>query len=166
MASVIARRNSLLDKIDKATQRHNLHNPLIAQINEWEDMMIEKIKIVADNTRQQVSQLVNSKRTKLSDDFKRFSQELANLRETENFIEADLNQMKYKLNEFNHELKHITKPVLVELHTELSNQIVWNQLIYVEEKSNHTVTQQQLYQQVEEEQEPIVISAPKQPPKI
>ncbi|CAF0986139.1 unnamed protein product [Adineta steineri] len=149
MASVIARRNSLLDKIGKATQRHNIHNPLIAQINEWEDMMVEKIKIVADNTRQQVSQLVNSKRSKLSDDFKRFSQELASLRETENFIEADLKQLKYKLNEFNYELKHIIKPVVVELHTELSKQIVWNQLIYVEEKSNHAVTQQQLYQQVE-----------------
>jgi len=147
MDSIIAHRNSLLDRIKKATQHKDSHNPLLAQIDDWEKMMIEKVKIVAENTRQQVTQLVNSKRTKLSDDFKRFSQELTNLKETENFVEDDLTRLKSMIHEFNYELKHLTKPVTVELHTELSDQIVWNQLIYVKEKSTYTGIQQRQQQQ-------------------
>ena len=146
MDAVVAHRNNLMDRIKKATQHTDSHSPLLAQIDDWEDMMIEKVRIVAENTRQQVTQLLNSKWMKISDDFKKFSQELTNLKETENFVEDDLTRLKSMIHEFNYELKHLTKPVMVELHTELSDKILWNQLIYAEERSTHIRTQQRQQQ--------------------
>jgi hypothetical protein len=146
MDAVITHRNDLQGKITKATQRYDPHSPLIAQIDEWQRVMIEKIKLVAENTRQQISQLLNSKRVKLNNDFRRFSHELVNLKETENFVEHDLSRLKQMIHKFNLELKQLTKPLTVELHTEQSNRIVWNQLIYAEEKSTYAGIQQRQQQ--------------------
>lgn len=144
--TVITHRNDLQEKIHKATQRDNPHSPLLARIDEWEKVMIEKVKLVAENTRQQVAQLLNSKRVKLNNDFRRFSHELVHLKETENFVEHDLSRLKHMIQQFNYELKQLTKPLTIELHTQQSDRIVWSQLIYAEEKSTYAGIQQRQQQ--------------------
>ncbi|CAF4109691.1 unnamed protein product [Rotaria sp. Silwood2] len=142
MDVVIELRNELQDKINKTIYHDDLYGPLFEQIDQWQNMMTEKVNLVAEHIRQQVSQLLNSKRVKLSNDFKSFSQELIHLKETENFVEYDLTRLKYIIHQFNHELKQLTKPCTIELHTERSDRIVWSQLIYAEEKSTYAGIQQ------------------------
>ncbi|UJR27030.1 hypothetical protein I4U23_008334 [Adineta vaga] len=166
MAGVITHRNTLRDRIERLIKSNDLHSPLLLQIDEWQEMMIEKVQLVAEQTRRQVTQLLNSKRTKLNENFTRFSYELNNLKETENFIEADLTRLKHKVHELNKELKHINEPITVELHTELSDQIIWDDLIYAKEKAVHKETQpQQPYPIEEPELESTENSPRKQPPK-
>jgi hypothetical protein len=74
---------------------------------------------------------------KLGNDFNRFSQELINLKQTENFVEHDVTRLKYMIHQFNQELKQLTKPLTIVLHTELSDRLVWSRLIYAEEKSTY-----------------------------
>ncbi|CAF1468626.1 unnamed protein product [Rotaria sordida] len=137
MDVIIEHHNELHDKINKAIQHDDPNSPLFEQIDQWQNMMTEKVNLVAEHTRQQVSQLLNSKRIKITNDFKRFSQELVPLKETENFVEHDLTRLKYIIHQFNHELKQLTRPFTIELHTEQSDRIVWSQLIYAEEKSTY-----------------------------
>lgn len=146
MDTVIAHRNDLQNKINKTIQHSDSHSPLFAQIDEWQKMMTEKVKIVAEHTRQQVAELLNLKRVKLGNDFKRFSQEVIYLRQTENFVEHDLTRLKFMIHQFNHELKQLTKPLTIVLHTELSDRLVWSRLIYAEEKSTYAGIQQRQQQ--------------------
>ena len=138
MDSVIVRRNDLHDKITKAVGYHEVRSPLLAKIDEWQAMMTEKIKVVADHTRQQVADILNSNRLRLESEFTRFSQELFELKQTENFVEHDLVRLKYNLHQFHQELKQLTKPMTIVLHTESSDRLVWSRLIYAEEKSAFT----------------------------
>ncbi len=137
MNTLMAHRNDLQDKINKAAERNNSHSPLFAQIDEWQKMMTEKVRLVAEHARQQVAELLNSKAVKLENDFERFSQELIDLKETENFVEHDLTRLKYMVHQFNHELKQLNKPLTIVLHTELSDRLVWSRLIYAEERSTY-----------------------------
>lgn len=146
MNTLIGHRNDLQDKVTKATQHGEFHSPLFTQIDEWEDMMMEKVRVVAEHTRQQVAELLNSKRVRLNNDFKKFSQELIDLRKTENFVEHDLTRLKYMMHQFNQELKQLHKPLTVVLHTELSDRLVWSRLIYAEEKSTYAGIQQRQQQ--------------------
>ncbi len=88
--TVIAHRNDLQEKINRVTQYSDFHSPLFVRVDEWQKMMTEKVKVVADHTRQQIAELLNSKRVKLGNDFNRFSQELIDLKQTENFVEHDV----------------------------------------------------------------------------
>ena len=140
MGGVVTHRNNLREKIDKLSKSHHSHSPILAQIDAWQETMVEQVRLVAEQTRHQVVQLLNSKRVKLNGDFARFSQELANLKETEDFVEADLIRLKHKVQELTYDLKHMAEPVAIELHTELSDRIVWSDLIYAQERSKRMAT--------------------------
>jgi transcriptional antiterminator len=122
----------------------------LTKIDEWQKMMMEKVRIVADHTRTQVLELLNLKRVRLNNDFERFSDELFDLKQTENFVEHDLSRLKYMIHQFNQELKQINKPVTIALHTEWSDRLVWSRLIYAVEKSTYARIQQQQQQKQEE----------------
>jgi len=146
MDGLVEKRNDLQAKINDAAQRNNARSPLIARIDEWEKMTIDKVKQAADRTRQQTDRLLNSKRMKITTEFKTFSEELAHLKETENFVEHDLIRLKQMIDNFYQDLQQVTQTPMIELHTEQSDRIDWNRFIFVEEKSNYTEYQQQKQQ--------------------
>ena len=143
MDGVVEERNKLQDEINETAQHNDQCSPLIAQINEWQEITIEKVKQVAEQARQQVTQLLNSKRVKMTTEFQTFSQELAHLKETENFVEHDLTRLKQMIQQFHQDLKQSIQPTTIELHTEQGDGIDWNRLIYVEEKRARAKNQQQ-----------------------
>jgi hypothetical protein len=142
MDRVVEERNKLQDEINKATQCNDQRSPLIAKINEWQETTIEKIKQVATQARQQVVHLMNCKRVKITTEFQTFSQELAHLKETENFVEHDLTRLKQMIEQLHHDLKQSVQPTTIELHKEQSDGIDWNRVIYVEEQRDRAVNQQ------------------------
>jgi hypothetical protein len=142
MDGVVEERNKLQDAINKATPRNDQRSPLIAKINEWQETIIEKVKHVAAQARQQVVQLLNSKRVKITTEFQTFSQEVAHLKETEDFVEHDLTRLKQMVEQFHQDLKQSVQPTNIVLRTEQSDGIDWNRVIYVEEKRAQTENQQ------------------------
>jgi hypothetical protein len=80
--------------------------------------------------------------------FEKFSQELVQLKETEDFVEHDLKRLQQTVHELNQELKRLTEPPEIELCMEQSNQIVWDTLIYVQEKPSFAAKQQRQQQEV------------------
>jgi len=125
-------RNDLQAKINDTAQKNNSCSPLITRIDKWEEITIEKVKQAADRARQEVGQLLNSKRMRITTDFKTFSEELAHLKETENFVEHDLTRLKQKIDNFYQDLQQIMQPPMIDLHTEQSDRIEWNRIIYIE----------------------------------
>jgi hypothetical protein len=139
---VIEERNHLQDEINTVAPCNHQQSPLIQQINEWQDITIEKVKQVAAQVRQQAVHLLNSKQMKISTDFKDFSQELARLKESENFVERDLTRLNQMISQFKQDLRQLIQTTTIKLHTEQSNEINWDQLIYVEEKQTYIDNQQ------------------------
>ncbi len=138
MDKIIEERNHLQNEINIEIQDNNQQNPLIEQIDQWQKRTIEKVKQVAAQARQQASELLNAKRVRLNTEFKSFSQELAHLKESENYVEHDLTRLNQMINKFKLDLKQSTQPTTVVLHTEQSDNINWESLIYVEEKAAST----------------------------
>ncbi len=112
-------------------------------INQWQNNIIEKVKQVATQARQQAIQLLNSKLMKVNTEFKNFSQELAHLKESDNYFERDLTRLNKMINQFKQELKQSTQPTTINVHTEQADGIKWDRLIYVEEKQTSTNNPQQ-----------------------
>jgi hypothetical protein len=143
MDKIIEERNHLQDEINTVAQSNNQNNPLLGQIDKWRDITIEKVRQVAAQVRQAAIQLLNSKRTKINTDFKSFSQELAHLKETENYVEHDLTRLNQMISQFKQDLTQSTRPTKIKLNTEQSDTIDWDHLIYVGEEQTYTNKQRQ-----------------------
>jgi septal ring factor EnvC (AmiA/AmiB activator) len=134
MDKIVEERNRLQDEINNGIQHNDQQNPLIEQIDKWEKSIIEKVKQVAAHARQQASISLNAKRVKINTEFKSFSEELAHLKESENYVERDLTRLNQMISQFKQDLKQSTQSTTIVLRTEKSDAINWESLIYVEEK--------------------------------
>jgi len=131
---IVENRNQLQEAISNSIESNGGQNsPVIAEIDEWEKTIIKKVKDVAAQAREGAIQLLTSNQTKIQTEFKKFSQELAALRESEDFVEPDLDRLNQMINQFKLDIKQSTQPTTIKLHTKQSDQIVWKSLIYVEE---------------------------------
>jgi chromosome segregation ATPase len=146
MEKIIEERNHLQDEINNVPQSNDHQSPLIEQIDKWRDITIEKVKQVAAQARQQAIHIMNHKMMKISTEFRNFSEELARLKESENYVEHDLTRLNQMINQFKQELRQPNQPTTIELHTEQSDRINWDTLIYVEEKEIYTTNQQRQQQ--------------------
>ena len=131
---IVEERNRLQEALNNEIPRNDETSPLLEQIDQWQRSTIAKVKQVAAQVRQQTVELLNRKQAKISEEFKSFSQELVKLRESENYVEHDLGRLKQKIDQFKQDIKQSTQPATMVLHTDQSDQIHWESLIYVEEK--------------------------------
>ena len=106
---------------------------------------------MADKARIQATELLNSKRTKINTEFTTFSQGLASLKETENYVEHELTELNEKIAQFKLDLEDTVRPAAIKVHTELSETIDWENMIYVDQEQTLAKTQQQRqYDQLEQ----------------
>ena len=155
MEKIVENRNQLQEAISNSIESNGGQNsPVIAEIDEWEKTIIKKVKDVAAQARERAIQLLTSNQTKIQTEFKTFSEELAVLRESEDFVEPDLDRLNQMINQFKLDIKQSTQPTTIKLNTEQSDQVVWENLIYVDEigrqqelKQQEMRRQQQLKQQ-------------------
>ncbi len=134
-------RNDLQEKINKISSEKQSGSLLLSRIDEWQQVTIEKVKQTAQQARQQVLKIMNSKQEEIKRQFQTLSQEFEHLRETEGVLEQDLARLKQQIDQLNKDLEQLSQPLAVELNMQQSDQIVWNRLIYVEEKSERAVDQ-------------------------
>jgi len=83
-------RNALQDKLNKMTRENHSPSSVLSQIDEWQRTIIEKVKQAVDQARQQVTRILDSKRSEIAASFEKFSKELVYLKETEDFYHDDL----------------------------------------------------------------------------
>jgi hypothetical protein len=131
MDKIMEERNQLQDELNNRVQSNDQENPVIQHITRWEENVIEKVKLIAAQTRQQTIKLLNAKWMTINIEFKKFSQELARLKEAENYVEHDLKRLNQNINQFKQDLIHSTQSNTILFHTEQCDRINWENLIYV-----------------------------------
>jgi uncharacterized phage infection (PIP) family protein YhgE len=137
-----ADRNDLQEKINKATSHNQSSSSFLSRIDEWQQATIEKVKQAAEQARQQVSQIINSKREDITRQFQTMSQNMKQLRDTKGVVEHDLARLKQQIEQLNEDLKQLSQPPTVELNVKQSDKIEWHRMICVEEKPVYAANEQ------------------------
>jgi septal ring factor EnvC (AmiA/AmiB activator) len=132
MDKIVEERNHLQDQLNNGAQLNSQQNPVIEQIDVWEKNIIAKVKQAAAKARQQAIELLNAKRMKINTEFESFTKELIRLKDSEDYVEHDLTRLNQMIGQFKQGLKDSTQPNKIVLHTEQSNGINWECLIFVE----------------------------------
>ncbi|CAF3073112.1 unnamed protein product [Rotaria sp. Silwood2] len=150
-------RNELQAKINEATSKKISVNHIVAQVDEWQRKTIEKVKETAELARQQISKIMNSKLEKIMGEFETLSQELKELRETKGVVEQNLERLKEKIRRLNEDLEQAAQSPSIELNTKQSDQIIWQHMIYVKEKSVNLFNRWRQTKSIGEHQEKIAM---------
>lgn len=143
MVVLMGDRNDFQDKMNKNNQIEDLPNVLLDRVKTWEMTTIEKIKQIAEQTREQIIQTWNFKRKDILVQFDMFSQELVHLKTSEEYLEHDITRLKQTMIRLNDHLKQLTEQTAVQVNIEQTNRISWDRIIYVENKSTSMTTYQQ-----------------------
>jgi hypothetical protein len=141
LEGLIGNRNELRQQINKETEEKNFGSPLLIEIEDWQTKTIEKVKRVAEQAKQQVVKLLNSKKTEIKSEFEKFSEKLIQLKENDDFLEYDLERLKQTVDQLNQKLKELSKQPEIDLCKEQSDQIEWDTLIYIREKTSFAAPQ-------------------------
>ena len=139
---LIAGRNELQEKINRPSSQRHSGNSLLSRIDVWQEETIVKVKQAARQARQQVLIIINSKQEEIKEQFQALSQELAQRRETAGVLEGDLARLKDEIKRLNKALEKLSQPPTVELNIDQSEQIAWDRLIYVGDRSASSLSYQ------------------------
>ena len=154
MEKIVEYRNQLQEAINNSIESNGGQNsPVIAEIDKWEKSTIKKVKDIAAQARERAIQLLTSNQTKIQIKFQDFSKELAALRESEDFVEPDLDRLNQMIIQFKLDIKQSMQPTTIKLNTEQSDQVVWENLIYVDEIGRQQELKQQEMRRQQQEQE-------------
>lgn len=143
LEKLTASRNELQEKINNANLNNRSDISILSQIDTWEQKTIQKVKQAADDVRKEVFVLIKSKQEEIKNQFQTLSKELDNLRETKSVLDKDLTRLEREIAQINEDLKQSSQLPTVKLVTNQSEQIAWNHMIYVEQKSENTTSQQE-----------------------
>ncbi|CAF0745408.1 unnamed protein product [Adineta steineri] len=128
-------RDVIQEKISKAISHRQSAGSLLSRIDEWQRTTIEKVKEAAAQAREQAFQIMNLKREEITKQFEIISQELKELSDTKCVLEQDLTRLKQDIDQLNQDLEQLSQPPPAKLNVKQSEQIVWHQMIYVEQQS-------------------------------
>ena len=128
-------RNELQEKISKTSLQKHSNSSLLSQIDAWQEETIQKVKHAAELARQQALEMLNSKQEEMARQFQTLSQEMGHLRETEDVLEQDLSRLKNQIEQLHEGLENAPQPPTIELNTKQSEQIMWDRMIYVQDRS-------------------------------
>ncbi|CAF0842756.1 unnamed protein product [Rotaria sordida] len=128
-------RNDLQAKLNEVASNKQPSKHFLAQIDEWQPTTIAKVEQAAELARRQVFKITNSKWEEITRQFQTLSQELKELQDKKGVVEQDLIRLKQEIHQLNEDLKQVAQSSTIELNMEQSDKIVWQHMIYVEEKS-------------------------------
>jgi phage shock protein A len=135
-------RNELQEEINKASSYKHSGSSLLSRIDAWQEDTIQKVKQAAQQARQQVLNIINFKREDITRQFQALSQEMEQLRETEDVLEQDLSRLKNQIKKLHEGLENVSQPPAIELNTKQSEKITWHHMIYVEDRSVSSAQEQ------------------------
>ncbi|CAF1653059.1 unnamed protein product [Rotaria magnacalcarata] len=123
------------------TQINQLDKPitpsaeLLSQIDQWESETIENVHERAVKLRYQLTELVNQDRNQLINQYKILTNEINTLKEDDDFAEDDIERLRTTINQIQISLEQLITPSKTKFILVENNEIDWNHLINVEEKT-------------------------------
>ncbi|CAF4125012.1 unnamed protein product [Rotaria magnacalcarata] len=130
-------RNDLQEKINVAASNLGSSQHITAKIDEWERITTEKVKQAAEMAKKQVLRIINSKQEEITIRFHNLSQELKERRVKKSVVEQDIVRLRQEIDQINKDLTKLAQTPTIELNMKQNDEIKWDRMIYVEEKSEN-----------------------------
>ncbi|CAF1180524.1 unnamed protein product [Adineta steineri] len=118
--------NTLQEKINTITQNKNFDSLLLTEIDNWEKTIIDKVKKVAEQVREQFIKLASAKEMETKSKFEKYRQNLNQLKETGDFVEHDLKYLELTVYQLNQDLKRLNQPLEFELSQHPQTLPIWH----------------------------------------
>jgi hypothetical protein len=115
--TIIIAHDQFKQNLAECTDKSSRH-PLMKEIDQWEKESIDRIRKAADDARKQLSNVVGSHTTKITEDLKHLTQELTTARSENNFIEIDLKEWMERLEQWT---KDLNTPSSINIQQEKSD---------------------------------------------
>ncbi|CAM4825175.1 unnamed protein product [Rotaria magnacalcarata] len=129
---VVSAHDQFSEKINKIKQSNSSPSALLSKIDQWQTATVEKIQKAAEKAREQVIQLFNKDKETITKRFEQLKKEILTRRETDSFVEHDLECMKENINQLQQDLGQLARTPNITLHIDQGDQIDWNRFIYAE----------------------------------
>lgn len=126
--------NDLQGKIKKVKSQKQPSNLFLTRIDEWQQQTIEKVKQTAQQVRQQITKVMNTKRDEITKEFQILTQDLEHLKETESVLEPDLTRLRKQIDQLDRDVEQFFQSSIIELNIKPNEQIIWDQMISIESK--------------------------------
>ncbi|CAF4142535.1 unnamed protein product [Rotaria magnacalcarata] len=130
-------RNDLQEKINVAASNLGSGQHITEKIDEWERITTEKVKQVAEMAKKQVLRIINSKQEEITIRFHNLSQELKERRVKKSVVEQDIARLRQEIDQIKKDLTKLAQTPTIELNMKQNDEIKWDRMIYVEEKSEN-----------------------------
>lgn len=145
---VIEDRNQFQEEMNDRKQVTQFQRILLSQIDQWQNVTIEKVRHVAEKTRRQLLQLLNDKIKDVENEFNNVTKQLRDLQEMENFVEDDLADQKDKIHKLENQFQQITELPSITINDKQSEQIDWRLAIYAVDMSDREYDNKVNYQKI------------------
>ncbi|CAF3088156.1 unnamed protein product [Rotaria socialis] len=130
-------RNDLQEKINEAVSNIRSGQHITAKIDEWERRTTEKVKQAAELAKKHVLKIINSKQHEITKRFDNLSQELKERRVKKSVVEQDIARLRQEIDQLKTDTTKLAQTTTIELNMKQSDEIKWDHMICVEEKSIH-----------------------------
>lgn len=137
-------RNEIKENLNHLNIENRSDISILLQIDSWQMKLIEKVNQTADQLRKQFLNLIKSKQDKLKNQFQILSQQIDHLQTNQTDLDENLLELEKQINEFNRNFKQSSQLSTVKLIINRTDEIKWNDLIYLEEKSLNSTNEQSL----------------------
>jgi cell division protein FtsB len=139
-------RNELKQSINatESTSENNKEVPCIAEIDHWEQEIIQRIRNIAAKSRTTVNEIIAKNIAELQHRFEQISADIQQRQKDGNYLENDIDAIKTQLEQLRNDIEHVPKTIHVD--STVSTNTEWNTLIYVVEEDLPSKTTTKLAQ--------------------
>ena len=147
MDEIVEESKCLKEQVGEDIKVSIMNHDIIKEINEWEKKTIEKVKQVAGNMRDKLTNIHETNRAKITLDCDEFFKELGRLQETQNYAEIELERLRLMLGLLKNELDQPTTFNTIQLHTVSADEIPWKKYIYLGNLKTNTDNESEKFEQ-------------------
>ena len=128
--------DKLVDRRDHIQQRFAslslpINHSIFEEINQWEINIKQQVTRAAQAAREKVNAILSRKRSGSSESLAVITEQLRTMKETEDFVETHLEEIKKKLNDSEQMLEQLTQSKSLVLEKNKSDHIQWDQLLAI-----------------------------------
>ena len=140
---VVSNHDELLAQFHQVQPSNRSFDDLFLQIDQWEKLTIGKTRTTAEKVRHQLNSLITSERETLTRDFENLTKEISRRREEDDFVENDIKLLQQKIDLLQQSCEQFKRPNQKDVMVVESDQIDWNRLLYVEQRSGESINESQ-----------------------
>lgn len=129
-------RNKLHEEVITKNPLNIIQQSLLSQIKKWHDVTVEKVHQAAAKTRDEVNLLLQQNMNNIKKELTELAEKLHAARFRDTIVESNMGQLRERVRRLRCHLEKPMDELSIEINVKQSNQIDWNQMIYVENKSN------------------------------